>query len=61
MPEYRAYIFGADGYLELSIDLKVATEQEARRRAKQLVDECVVELWDGPVRIARFEPEEPEE
>jgi hypothetical protein len=46
---------------ELSVDLKVATEQEARKRAKRLVDECVVELWDGPVRIARFEPEEPEE
>jgi hypothetical protein len=61
MPEYRAYIFGADGYLERHIDLKVATEREARKRAKQLVDECVVELWDGPVRIARFEPEEPEE
>jgi hypothetical protein len=54
MPEYRAYIFDADGHVELSNDLKVATEQEARRRAKQLVDECVVELWDGPVRMARF-------
>ena len=61
MPEYRAYIFGVDGHVELSIDLNVATEREARKRAKQLVDECVVELWDGPIRIARFEPEEPEE
>jgi hypothetical protein len=26
MPEYRAYIFGADGHVELHIDLKVATE-----------------------------------
>ena len=57
MPEYVAYIFGEDGHLELHIDLKVATEREARKRAKQLVDECVVELWDGPVRIDRFEPE----
>jgi hypothetical protein len=47
MPEYVAYIFGEDGHLELHIDLKVATEREARKRAKQLVDECVVELWDG--------------
>jgi len=61
MPEYRAYIFGVDGHVELSNDLNVATEREARKRAKQLVDECVVELWDGPIRIARFEPEEPEE
>ena len=63
MPEYRAYIFDADGHVELSIDLKVETEREARHRAKQLVDEyeCVVELWDGPVRMARFQPEEPEE
>jgi hypothetical protein len=61
MLEYRAYIFGADGDVELSIDLKVATEPEARKRAKQLVEECVVELWGGPVRIARFEPEEPEQ
>jgi hypothetical protein len=57
MPEYRAYVFDADGHVELSIDLKVETEREARQRAKQLVDECIVELWDGPVRIARFEPE----
>jgi hypothetical protein len=61
VPQYRAYIFDADGHVELSSDLKVASEQEARKRGKQLVDECVVELWDGPVRIARFEPEEPEE
>ena len=61
MPEYRAYIFDADGHVELHIDLKVATEREAVARAKQLVDQCVVELWDGPPRIARFEPEEPEE
>jgi hypothetical protein len=33
MPEYRAYIFGPDGHVELSIDLKVATEREARKRA----------------------------
>jgi hypothetical protein len=58
MPEYRAYIFDADGHVELHIDLKVATEREAVARAKQLVDECLVELWDGPVRIARFGPEE---
>jgi hypothetical protein len=61
MQEYRAYIFDAGGDVEQTIDLKVATEREARRRAKQLGDECVVELWDGPVRIARFEPEKPEE
>jgi hypothetical protein len=58
VPEYRAYIFDADGHVEQTIDLKVVTEREARKRAKQLVDECVVELWNGSIRIARFEPEE---
>jgi hypothetical protein len=55
------YIFGTDGHVELSIDIKLATERKAIARAKQLVDDRVVVLWDGPVRIARFEPKEPEE
>jgi hypothetical protein len=58
MQEFRAYIFGADSEVELSVDLKVATAQQARERAKRLADECVVELWEGPTPIARFEPEE---
>jgi hypothetical protein len=32
--EYRVYIFGADGHAEDRVDLKIATEQEARDRAK---------------------------
>ncbi|WP_409363520.1 hypothetical protein, partial [Bradyrhizobium liaoningense] len=33
-----------------------ATEENAKLMAEQLVDVHPVELWEGPRRIARFEP-----
>jgi hypothetical protein len=46
MGEYRAYVIGADGHIQLRVDLVVPDETTARKRAKQLVNGHAVELWD---------------
>jgi hypothetical protein len=56
MGEYRAYVIGADGHIQLRVDLVVPDETTARNRAKHLVDGHAVELWEGATRIERFEP-----
>ena len=38
------------------IDLHCESEEDAKQRAKQLVQDLPIELWEGPMRIARFEP-----
>ena len=58
MGEYRAYVIGADGHIELRVDLAVPDETIARERAKQLVNGHAVELWQGATKIERFEPEQ---
>ena len=58
MHGYRAYIIGADGHIKDGIDLMCATAEDAKKRAKQLVDGHAVELWDEARKIPRFEPED---
>ena len=55
--EYRAYILNWDGHIKSRIDLLCLNEEDARERAQQLVDGAAVELWEGPRRIARFDPQ----
>ena len=54
MTEYRAYFLGPDGHIHRRVDLICDNEEEARQRAKQLVDGLDVELWQGTRRIAQF-------
>ncbi|OSI19540.1 hypothetical protein BST63_00270 [Bradyrhizobium canariense] len=58
MGEYRAYVIGADGHIQLRVDLVVPDEATARKSAKQLVNGHAVELWAGATKIERFEPEQ---
>jgi len=57
MHGYRAYIIGPDGHIQDRLDLFCKTEDEAKVKAKQLVDGHAVELWDRARKITRFEPE----
>jgi hypothetical protein len=57
MRTYRAYVLTFEGDAIQAVDLVCATEDDAKRMAEQLVD-APVELWDGPRRIARFEPDQ---
>ena len=45
MNEYRAYPVGPDGHFQGRVDLVCKDEEEAKARAKQLVDGHDVELW----------------
>ena len=47
MREFRAYLIDGEGHITFRIDLDVHDEEEARERAKLLVDEHAVELWGG--------------
>ena len=58
MHGYRAYILGLDGHIQDRIDLFCTNDDEAKERAKQLVDGHAVELWDEARKVARFEPAE---
>jgi hypothetical protein len=55
--EYRAYIMGLDGYIELRIDLMCGVETEAKKRARSLADGYDVELWCQDRKIAEFKSE----
>jgi hypothetical protein len=53
---YRAFVIGLDGHVIDRVDLFCASEEDARERARQLVDGHAIELWEGTRRIERFEP-----
>ncbi|WP_439366205.1 hypothetical protein ACNJYD_10105 [Bradyrhizobium sp. DASA03005] len=57
MKTFRAVVLTVEGEVILTIGLVCATEDEAKARAEDLLEDDPVELWDGPRRIARFEPE----
>jgi hypothetical protein len=47
---------GSDGHVVDRVDLLCASEEEAKERARQLVVDHAVELWEGSRKIERFEP-----
>ena len=53
---YYVFELTAKGRADTRIDLHFESVEDARERAKQLVQGRPVELWEGSVRIARFEP-----
>jgi hypothetical protein len=54
MQDYRAFIIGPDGHVRDRVDLWCRTEDDAKERAKQLVNGYDVELWQRDHRIAVF-------
>jgi hypothetical protein len=56
MREYKVYVLRDDGHVIHRVDLFCDDVERAKERAKALVDDKPVELWDGSIRIARFEP-----
>ncbi|MBR1215598.1 hypothetical protein [Bradyrhizobium sp. JYMT SZCCT0180] len=53
MKRYLAFILTFEGGVVSSIELYCADEAEAIERAKAIVADGPVELWDGPRRIGR--------
>jgi hypothetical protein len=54
MEEYKAYLLGHDGRVQSRVDLVCENEGAARERAKQLAQDCNVELWQGDRKIAEY-------
>lgn len=54
MLNYRAYLIGPDDHIMQRIDFHCANEDDAKERAKQLVDGHDVELWLDDTLVERF-------
>lgn len=52
MHGYRAYTIGPDGHVVGRMGLFCSSDDDAKERAKQLVDGHAVELWGGARKIA---------
>jgi hypothetical protein len=59
MHEYSAYVVGHDGHITQRIDLLCADEADAYQRARELVNDHAVELWQLGRLIATFVPRLP--
>jgi hypothetical protein len=55
MPEYRAYLIGDDGHFQDAVPLICADDAEAMEKARRLVDNRDVELWERARKVATFE------
>ena len=58
MSGYYAYFTGDDGHITNRVTILAANDEEAKERAKQLVDGRAVELWQEGRKIATFAPEQ---
>jgi hypothetical protein len=56
LKSYQAFELTSKDEAITRIDLHCTSLEDAKERAKQLVQDRPVELWEGPMRIARFEP-----
>jgi hypothetical protein len=54
MPDYRAYLVGADGHFVGYEPLVCANDGEAIKRAERLTDRHPVELWSGATLVVRL-------
>ena len=55
---YDAYFTGDDGHITNRVTIIAANDEEAKERAKQLVDGHTIELWQEGRKVATFEPEQ---
>ncbi|RYE97882.1 MAG: hypothetical protein EOO77_38250 [Oxalobacteraceae bacterium] len=58
-PSYRAVVLDAYGGEVLNTPISAAGDDEAKGKARALVDGHALDLWDGLRFIERFEPVDP--
>ena len=56
MPGYYVYVMSHGGHVEKRFDLFCENDEQAKERAKQLMDGHSLELWQEKRRIAEFKP-----
>ena len=54
---YRAYILASDNRIARAVELECPDDETAKEAAKQLVDGCDVELWQGTRKVETFRHE----
>ena len=54
MTNYRAYVIGEDGHFFKAFPLDCANDGDAMEKAKNLVENHNVELWDHDRKVASF-------
>jgi hypothetical protein len=54
MQHYRAYIMGEDGHIHRAVEIVCENDEEAKGKARQLVDGHDVELWQRDRKISVF-------
>jgi hypothetical protein len=57
MPGYYLYIMSNDGHVQNRVNVICADDEEARNRARRLMDGQAVELWLEGRKIAELKPE----
>jgi hypothetical protein len=57
MTGYYAYLTGDDGHITNRVTILAVNDEEAKERAKQLVDGHTIELWQEGRKVAQFDPE----
>jgi len=55
MTHYQAFIIGRDGLFVKAIDLVCENDDDAKKRARRIVDGHDVELWHHDRKVAKFE------
>jgi hypothetical protein len=55
MLHYRAYLIDSDGNFFDAVPLDCADDNDAMKRAEQLVDGHDVELWQRARKVARYD------
>jgi hypothetical protein len=58
MGGYYAYLIGDDGRITNRVAFFATTDEEAKERAKRLVDCHAIELWQEARKVATFDPEQ---
>jgi hypothetical protein len=56
MPGYYIYTVGDDGRIQSRVNAICDDDAQAKRRAEQLLDGHVVELWQEARKVAEFRP-----
>jgi hypothetical protein len=54
MRDYRVYLLDKDDHIVDAHVIRADSDQKAVEAAKQYVDGCNVEVWDGARKIARL-------
>jgi hypothetical protein len=56
MSGHYAYFIGDDGHIRNRVAFFAVTDEEAKERAKRLVDGHAIELWQEGRKVATFDP-----